>query len=133
MWIRRPFSLFSGSDLLCFWVAKQVAKIDTRHMEIHGYHDVHGFLCIPMDICGYPGISADFNGYPWTVMDIMENVWAAGGRQAAGPFPPDPASMIDNSERRFLHVAIYKSSRHLEPGKNWVFMHNCFLLTPYRN
>ena len=32
---------------------------------------------------------------------------AAGGRQAAGPSPPDPASMADNLERRFLHVAIY--------------------------
>ena len=32
---------------------------------------------------------------------------AAGGRQAAGPSPPDPASMADNLERGFLHVATW--------------------------
>jgi len=74
-------------------------------MDIMMSMDFFAFPWISIDICGYPGISADFHGYPWIVMDIMENVWAAGGRQAAGPSPPDPASMIDNSERRFLHVA----------------------------
>jgi hypothetical protein len=70
-------------------------------MDIHGYqymfmhfHEMHTFNILQQRSM------QDFQQRP-TQAD------RAGGRQAAGPSPPDPASMIDNSEKRYLHVATY--------------------------
>ena len=101
-------------------------------MQNHGYPLIsihfHAFPCMSMDIHGYwtaargkegaydlcPLAGSPFGSYgpqPFTTVEYAglpaTTTPCRPGRQAAGPSSPDPASMIDNFERRYLHVAIY--------------------------
>ena len=90
------------------WISMHIS------MDILGYLwkslEIHGSPWMSTDIRGYQWISMDIHRYQWIpmdiFMDIMKNAWGAGVRQAAGPSPPDPAFIIYNFERWYLHVAV---------------------------